>query len=123
MPLELDELLDELDELEDELLELDELELLELEVLAELEELVELEELELLLEPVLSPSQPPNQILLATSASDRTRLCVIDLFMTVNHSVIDVLGADLLSNCLREHRGNQAPGERSITEVRHRPST
>ncbi len=98
LPLELDELLDELDE-EDELLELEELELLELE---ELVELVELEELELLLELVFSPPQPPNQILEPTSASDRASFCIIDLFMNVNHSVVDVLSADLLS----DHRWN-----------------
>jgi len=74
IPLELDELLDEL---EDELLELEELELLEL------EELVELEELELLLELVLPPPQPTNPILMATSASDKTRLFVVNLFMNV----------------------------------------
>lgn len=72
MPLELEELLEELDELDDELLELEELELLELELL------VELEELELLFEPLfeleLSPPQPTNPILLATSANDKTRL-------------------------------------------------
>lgn len=50
------------------------MELLELDVLAELEELVELEELELLLELLLSPPQPTNPILVATSARDKTRL-------------------------------------------------
>jgi hypothetical protein len=64
---------------------LEELELLELEVL------VELEELELLLELAVSPPQPPNQILLATSASDKTRLFVVELFISVNHSIIDVI--------------------------------
>jgi hypothetical protein len=73
LPLELDELLDELDE--DELLELDELELLEL------DELLELEELELLLELLLSAPQPTNHMLVAISASDKTRLFADDLFM------------------------------------------
>lgn len=90
MPLELDELLDELDELEDEL-ELEELERPELDELEELEELEELDELELLLEAVFSPPQPANPILLATSASDKTHLCLIERFMTINHSIIEIL--------------------------------
>ena len=98
MPLELDELLDELDELEDELLELEEVELLELEELFELdalEELEELEELELLLEALLPPPQPTNQILVATSASDKTRLFVVKLFMMlITLLFIDVLSGD-----------------------------
>jgi hypothetical protein len=71
LPLELDELLDELDE--DELLELDELVLLELEAL---------ELLELLLELLLSPPHPTNPMLVAASTRDRTRLFVVDFFMT-----------------------------------------
>lgn len=55
--------------------------MLELEELLELDELLELEELELLLEPVLPPPQPANQMLVATSASDKTRFFVISLFM------------------------------------------
>lgn len=140
MPLELDELLDELDELEDEL-ELEELERPELDELEELEELEELDELELLLELVFSPPQPTNQILLAISARDKTRLCVVDLFINVNHSIFDVLSGDLLNlnktpitkrgnslHCpcfctLRDHRRNHATGERRVTEVGHRPAT
>lgn len=72
---------------------------MELDELDELEELLELEELELLLEPVLPPPQPTNQILLATSASDKSRLFVFVLFMNVNHSVIDVLIGDYCIYC------------------------
>ena len=50
-------------------------------MLVELEALVELEELELLLELVLPPPQPTNPILMATRASDKIRLFVVDLFM------------------------------------------
>lgn len=72
-------------------------------------------ELELLLELELPPPQPTNQILVATSASDKTRLFVVNLFMNVSHSVIDVLSGDLL----RDNRRNQPTRQRWFTEVRH----
>jgi hypothetical protein len=87
----LDELLDELEEDEEELLELEELELLELEELEELLELLELEELELLLELLLSPPQPANQMLVAISARDKTRLFADDLIiLLITHLFIGV---------------------------------
>lgn len=67
----------------------------ELVELEELEELEELLELELLLELPLLPPQPTNQILVATSASDKTRFFVVKLFMMlITLLFIDVLSVD-----------------------------
>ena len=65
--------------------------MLELEELEELLELLELEELELLLELLSPPPQPANQMLVAISARDKTRLFADDLIiLLITHLFIDV---------------------------------